>query len=356
MFFLLWIIVWLALNYFFWGFNFSTALCFFAGLFLIMPILTKFSFSELKYVLKHKKALLVNILLNFIIFPLIAFFIWWSIFSDYRLTIWLILLALIPWWWLLMSWLQHGKANLKLWFSIFAVNLFLFSFAYIFFNLWVDYFVSHFEKKQQTLQTNTQKTSFNTFWNSLYNLPQKENNWWCAIAQVSKEIWVKSVWCFSKEWTKTFIYGIYWFFVLVFLPFILSRLIRKTRIKEFFNKHWWKISKISAFVIISYIFSLKYVQSLSQIQNNILYKMIIWVWLFYLSIFIISFTIYKLSNLPVEDKKAIFWNSYVRFITLSFVLSFLYAIAWKDTSIILIFIIAYFVQISSSVLIKNIVK
>jgi hypothetical protein len=55
----------------------------------------------------------------------------------------------------------------------------------------------------------------------------------------------------------------------------------------------------------------------------------------------------------LAEKKAIFWNAYVRFITLSFVLSFLYAIAWNYPSLILIFIIAYFVQIVSAIVISR---
>jgi ACR3 family arsenite efflux pump ArsB len=97
MFFLAGILVGLLLNYLFGGFDFSTLLCFFAGLFLIMPLLVKFSFNDLKYVLHHKKALFWNIVLNFILFPLLAFIIGYFIFgTNHYLTVSLVLLALIP--------------------------------------------------------------------------------------------------------------------------------------------------------------------------------------------------------------------------------------------------------------------
>jgi hypothetical protein len=69
--------------------------------------------------------------------------------------------------------------------------------------------------------------------------------------------------------------------------------------------------------------------------------------------FILSFIFYKLVKLPQTEKKAIFWNAFVRFITLSFVLSFLYAIAWNYPKLILIFVIAYFVQIVGALIISR---
>lgn len=358
MFFLMWIIVWLFLNFIFWWFEFSTLLCFFAGLFLIMPLLTKFSFDELKYVLRHKKALFFSILLNFIIFPIIAFLIGYFLFQDnHYLIAWLILLSLIPWWWLLMSWLQHSKADLKLWFSIFAVNLFLFSIAYLWFSVFVDNFVviNHHNNIENT--NNNKKNFF--IWSDnfskihiTYN-KNKSNNWSCVIWEVSQKIWA-DLSCFSSEETKTFIYWIYWFIVLIFLPFLISRWIRKvTILNKFFNKYWNYISKWSAFLIVSYIFSLKYVRQLSEIDLNFLYKLVLAVFLLYITMFILSFIFYKLSSLELKEKKSIFWNSFIRFITLSFILSFLYAIAWNYPKLILIFIIAYAMQILLALVISK---
>ena len=356
MFFLGGIIVGLLLNYLFGGFDFSTLLCFFAGLFLIMPLLVKFSFNELKYVLHHKKALLWNIVLNFVLFPVLAFLIWYFIFgTNHYLTAALVLLALIPGWGLLMSWLHHTKADLKLGFSIFAVNLFLFSFAYLVFSAFVDYFVAHNVPNQKVSISNSQPAK----WVSFSTLPinyqhtSSQPTQHCAIQEVSQKIGA-DLSCFSSQEAKTFIYGIYGFFVLIFLPFLISRVIRKSKfLFRFFQKYGSWISKLSAFLIVTYIFSLKYVRQLAELDFVFLLKLTMAVIILYGVIFIWSFVFYKKSDLPLAEKKAIFWNAYVRFITLSFVLSFLYAIAWNYPSLILIFIIAYFVQIVSAIVISR---
>ena len=351
MFFLLGIVVWLVLNYLFWGFNFSTLLCFFAGLFLIMPLLTKFSFNELKYVINHKKALFWNILLNFLIFPLVAFLIGYLFFwENHYLIVALILLSLIPGGGLLMSWLQHSKADLKLGFSIFAVNLFLFSFVYLWFSFFVDKFVVVSTEKTKVLPKKQLSFGLNQ---SLPINYQKQQQAWCVIEQVSEKVGA-DLSCFSSAETKTFIYGIYGFFVLIFLPFLISRIIRKIEVlRKFFDKYWSYISKISAFVIVTYIFSLKYVRQLASLDVGFLMKMVWAVFTLYVVMFILSFIFYKLVKLPQTEKKAIFWNAFVRFITLSFVLSFLYAIAWNYPKLILIFVIAYFVQIVGALIISR---
>lgn len=360
MFFILGIVFWLLLNYFFWWFEFSTLLCFFAWIFLIMPILTKFSFDELKYVLNHKKYLIINLILNFLIYPILAFLLGYFIFSgDIYLTLALVLLSLIPWWWLLMGWLHHSKANLKLWFSIFAINLFVFSFVYFGYNFLADYIVWH-QKIVHTKKIEPKKVvSSLNFWNNylwINNFEKKQAWWACVVEQISNKFW-KNIWCFNKEQSKTFIFWIYWFIVLILIPFIFSRIIRKiSKLKEFFEKYGGYISKFSAFLIITYIFSLKYVRWLTQISSELLIKLFLWVFVFYLTIFLISFFVFKFIDIPSEDKKALFWNSFVRFITLSFVLSFLYAIAWNQPKIILIFVIAYFVQIVWALMISRFVK
>lgn len=118
-------------------------LCFF-GIFLIMPVLLKIRFKELKGILKNKKLILINILLNFIIIPLLAFSVSYLIFGieNYVYIFTFILLAIMLGRWLLMNWLNQTKANLHVGFSLFVINLLIFSFVYVIYNIGTDIFVN----------------------------------------------------------------------------------------------------------------------------------------------------------------------------------------------------------------------
>jgi len=358
------ILFWLLLNYIFWWFWFNTFLCIFAWLFVIMPVLLKIKFKDIKKILWNKKLIFLNILINFIIYPLLAFILWYFIFwlDNYYYIFSIILLAMIPWWGLLVNWLHHSWADMKVWFTLLALNLFLFSIFFIPFNLWLDYFVNYqIQKKQQS-------KNIKVFWNNSFlwdnfskfiNLPKQnkiEKPSGCAIQEMTKKIWLNSVlpWCFQEKWSSTLIYGFYWFVVLIFIPFLLSRIILlSTKLSDYLKKYVNVISKLASFLIIVYIFSLNYIRWIFKIDIFLLWKIILWVLLLYLFMFIIEKLILKYSNFENNIKQAIFWNWFVRFITLWFILSFLYAIAWNKPEIVVIFIIAYFIQILlSSIFIK----
>jgi hypothetical protein len=348
--FFLAIIVWLAINYLFWGFDFNTSLCFFVGIFLIMPILLKISFNDIRYIFSNKNILTWDIIINFVIIPLLAFAIGYFIFwlENYPFIIALILIGLIPWWGLLMSWLVHTRANLHIGFSLLAINLFLFSFVYIFFNLWVDFFVKKIEERQKIenqLNLQTKKLFSNPYSQLGVNLQDNKKSWWCIIEQATHSLWIDNFSCFKNNETAT-----YWFFgfiALILIPFILSRII----LKFFRNKNILKyaslVSKVSAFILISYIFSLGYMRKIFQVDLSLILKISLALIIFYIALFFILVFITKnLLNTPEDIQKAIFWNSFTRFLTLSLILTFLYAISWNKPEIILVPVLAYIIQIS----------
>jgi len=307
----------------------------------------------------NKKIIFLNIFINFIIFPLIAWILWYLIFwlDNYYYIFTLLLLSIIPWWWLLVNWLHHSWADMKAWFTILALNLWLFAILFIPFNLWIDYFINSHSSKH-IVNNIIPKTSI-LLNNNLWNIPWTNNLTkpsWCVIEQAWKKIWL---WhflpsCFSQKGTSTLIYWFYWFFILIFIPFILSRIILlfsnfSNNLKKYVNL----ISKIASFLIIIYIFSLNYIRWIININNILLVKIISSVFLLYILMFLIENVILKYVKFENNIKQAIFWNWFVRFITLWFILSFLYAIAWNKPEIVIIFIVAYFVQIwLSSIFIK----
>jgi len=363
MLFVLAILLGLLINYLTWGFDFNTALCFFVGLFLIMPILLKINFKDIKEIFSSKKILWVNLLLNFFLIPLTAFIVGYLVFwfKNYGFMISLLLVSIIPWWGLLMSWLQQTKSNMHIGFILFAINLFFFSGFYILFNFWTEYFVEnyvHNHKKQETnlelvnLPTNNNTSLIQN--NYLWNLVQKqeEKQAWCAIEQVSEQIWIAAPSCFEQK--STMIYGFFGFIALILIPFIVSRIILFFfSTKQFIFKIAPKLSKLSAFILITYIFSLNYVRWLFTVEASTLIKVFVWVILFYIALYLVIYLTLKIFKFEKDIEKAIFWNSYTRFLTLSLILSFLYAIAWKQPEIILIPIVSYFIQIWSATLLAK---
>ena len=358
------ILIGLLLNYLFWWFWFNTFLCIFAGLFVIMPVLLKIKFKDIKKILWHKKLISLNILINFIIFPSLAFILWYFIFwlENYYYIFTIMLLAMIPGGGLLINWLHHSWADMKVWFTLLALNLFLFSVFFIPFNLWLDYFINQQAKISQQAKKLPIFVNNSFLWNnssSFVNLPKPKNiekPSWCIIQEASQKLWLWNMLpsCFQEKWSSTLIYGFYGFMILILIPFILSRIILLfTKFSDYLKKYVNLISKWASFLIIVYIFSLHYIRWIADIDKVLLWKMIIWILLLYLIMFAIEKIILKYSKFENNIKQAIFWNWFVRFITLWFILSFLYAIAWNKPEIVIIFIIAYFVQIwLSSIFVK----
>jgi hypothetical protein len=131
------------------------------------------------------------------------------------------------------------------------------------------------------------------------------------------------------------------------IPFILSRII----LKFFRNKNILKyaslVSKVSAFILISYIFSLGYMRKIFQVDLSLILKISLALIIFYIALFfILVFITKKLVKNSEDIQKAIFWNSFTRFLTLSLILTFLYAISWNKPEIILVPVLAYIIQIS----------
>jgi len=352
MIFILWIIIWLILNYIFWGFSFNTILCFVVGIFLIMPILLKINFKELKDIFKNKKLMWINILLNFIINPLLAFIISYLIFwiENYFYIFIFILLAIIPGWWLLMNWLHQTKSNLNVGFSLFAINLFIFSFVYIFYNIWTDIFINNYQHTQINQNVNIKNIdltnySLINYWNISTQTKNQQAS--CAIDQLSSKLKLGMPWCNFEKNNSTLIYGFYWFIVLIIIPFILSRIILFI-LKENYKKlikYISYVSKFSSFIVIVYIFSLSYIREILNIEKIILIKSIISLIIFYLLLYFIVRFIIKISKFDDGISKSIFWNVFTRFTTLVLIFSILYIISWNESWIIIIPVIAYFIQI-----------
>ncbi len=349
------LIIWLVINYITWGFEFNQNLCIVAGLFLIMPALLKFHFKDLAYFKNHKKLFLMNLFFNFILLPFVFLGIWYLFFWATPLVFAFLLLGMIPGWGLLITWVMNTNWNVKLAFSLFLVNLFIFSMLFIPFATILDTVWNKVIEEKTKIEeirkkeVNDFNKSLNYTFNNKNNFLQdsikeekKEEPQWCAISKISEKMACPVLW---DVWaSKSAFIAL---FVLIILPFIISRFILiSDKLTKFLIPKIRIISKIATFFIIAYIFSIKEVNNIFTSEISLVIKMFISITLIYLIIYSIVYFLHKkMWNNP--DTNAFFWNSTTRFLTLWLIFSFFYVKTFW-TEFLLVFVIAYFVQIIGS--------
>lgn len=354
MYFLLAIIVWLSINFFTGWLEFNSLICIFAWTFLIMPFLLQFKISELFNFKIIKKYIWKSLLINYIINILIFGIVWYIFFGLDKILIWFILLSILSWWWLLLSWINKSWGSTKLWFQLFMINFIIFNIIFIPLSLFIENnFWNNIENNyipQQNININDYNIWIdNNYLNNTWLSINKEKEWWaCVISEVT---WNKFT-CFTPNgWVSPIVA----LFVLIIFPFIISRiLLLSKKVSNLITKYIKQISSIATFLLIWYIFTLKDLHSL--LYSDLTMVMSIWfaTLIIYFVIFCISYNIYLKSNKKEEDK-TIFWIWTTRFITLWLIFSFVYSFyIWSE--IMLIFIFAYFIQIIFSIIFLKKIK
>jgi len=320
------ILVWILINYFTWWLEFYSTLCIVSGIFIIMPTLLKFKFSDLKLIIDNKLIVFINLLFNFIILPIIFVWTGYLLWLHDELLYGLLLLSILPWWGLLMSWVLKTKWNLKLSFTLFLLNLIVFSILFFPVN-------NYFEQKWNEIvgSNNIIETNKDYFW----SLNKKST--WCIVSNIAPN----TISCFTDNWGVSPITAL---LVLIFIPFVLSRFILLSSwLTNAIQSRIRFISSVSTFFIIWYIFSLEQINSIFLVNSNMLFN----VWVVLLISYIISYIFwYIFYNIfwKTEDSNALFWNLSIRFITLGLIFSFIYStVFWIWFTVI--FVLAYFIQI-----------
>lgn len=329
------IVIWILINYFTWWLDFYSILCICAGIFVIMPSLLKFNFSDLKIIFKHKMLFFINLVFNFVILPAIFVGIWYLFGLSDVILYALFLLWILPWGWLLMSWVLKTNWSSKLAFSFFLFNLIVFTFLFFPMN-------SYFEEKwNQIIENQNINSEQWYFWTAV------NNDFSCIISTISPD----SVSCFSDSWWASPFTAI---LVLIIIPFIISRfvLLSKTVTKVIQSKIRL-ISSISTFFIIWYIFSLKQINSIFLIDLWLLLNVWLSIFISYVLIYLLWFLVYKISWSDINSN-SVFWNITVRFITLWLIFSFIYStVFWIWFTVV--FVLAYFIQILLSTIFWKII-
>ena len=280
-------------NHFFTGFAFSLYICVFAGLTLVLPSLFMVKLKDSLIIFEHKELIIKSIVVNFIVIPFWALLLGY-LSRDFAMAAALLLLALLPGGGMVLHWLSHSKANVKLGIVIFTLYL-------------IGYIGSFYLYSK-----------FGAHLGFLYDLNQ---------TTARKEVYFPA---------KLAIIN------LVILPFIGSRiLLFFPSIVKMIQKYQKSISTISIFIIIFYLFALKASHNILHLGSLDIFKGFGLTVVFYLGLYRFAHYIYDVTNM---EQRAAFFFVITRYITIALAVSVAIVDEYGNNFIIPI-ISAYFIQI-----------
>ena len=278
------------------GFIFSSNICLFAGLTLIMPTLFNVRLRDVKLVLQCKAVIIKSLLVNFIFLPIMALIIG-LLTKNYGVAAGLFLLSVLSGGGMVMHWIKKSGSDTSIGFILLFMNLIFVSLSLLMLHFFGTYTASYFDESYYSDERNL------------------ENFAWAVIK------------------------------LLIIIPFLASRVVIYIEpLKNFINEKRKYISNISLFIILFYLFGLQKSQLIFELYDfepELIPISIIAVVAFYFSSYVIAKLIY---NLESPQERAAFWYSVTRYITLALVLS-TFSIYTFGISVILPIMFAYIVQI-----------
>ncbi|MBN2815894.1 MAG: hypothetical protein JXQ67_04375 [Campylobacterales bacterium] len=280
------------------GFIFSSKICLFAGLTLIMPTLFKVKLRDITLLYTHKNVMLKGLLVNYVVLPSIAVLIGLAT-GNFGIAAGLFLLSVLSGGGMVMHWIKTAQADTSLGFLLLLVNLLSVSLSLLMLHNFGIYTSEYFHE-------------------SYLDGPN--------MGSFAKGILI----------------------LLIIVPFIASRVIIFIKpLQEFIENQKSIISNASIFIIIFYLFALQNSQTLFEIYDfepELIYISFIAVIAFYGAIYLVSKRVYN-KNSPQE--RAAFWHTVTRYITLALVIS-TFSIGTFGTSMLLPIMFAYIIQIPFS--------
>ena len=289
------------------GFIFSTNICLFAGLTMIMPSLFQFKLRDVQLIWHHKKTLLKGMVVNYIFLPLIALGIGF-LTGDFGITAGLFLIAVLSGGGMVMHWIKKSNGDTSFGFLLLFINLVFISLSLLMLHIFATYSAPYFDVSYEA------EISISRFTNAVITL-------------------------------------------LIVIPFIASRVVLFIKpLLEFIQAYRKYISHISIFIILFYLFGLQSSQLLVEVYDfepELFPIAFAAVFVFYILITLLSTWIYDLES---AQERAAFWHSVTRYITLALVIS-TFSAATFGVSMLLPIMFAYVVQIPLAVIIdKKIIK
>ncbi|TNF45158.1 MAG: hypothetical protein EP216_00655, partial [Epsilonproteobacteria bacterium] len=255
------------------GFIFSSNICLFAGLTLIMPTLFNVKVGDIKLIFQYKTVILKSLLANFILLPLMALIIG-LLTQNYGVAAGLFLLAVLSGGGMVMNWIKKSGADTSIGFILLFINLIFVSLSLLMLHLFGTYTAAYFDE-------------------SYYSDERNLENFARAVITL-----------------------------LIIIPFVASRVVLYIEpLKNFINEKRKYISNISLFIILFYLFGLQKSQMIFELYDfepELIPISIIAVVVFYFASYMVAKFIY---NLESPQERAAFWYSVTRYITLALVLS-----------------------------------
>lgn len=285
------------------GFLFSSDICLFAGLTLIMPSLFNVKLRDIKLLWEYKKVVVKSIFVNTFLLPVIALSIG-LLTHNYGVATGLFLLSVLSGGGMVMYWIKKSNADTSLGFLLLFINLVLVSLSLLMLHLFGIYTAAYF--------------------NESYSDEVNMSNFAEAVIKL-----------------------------LIIIPFIASRVVLLIEpLVNLIEKYRRYISNISIFIILFYLFGLQNTQVLLDIYDfepELIPISFFAVMAFYLLIVISSAFIF---NLHSAQERALFWHSVTRYITLALVIS-TFSINTFGVSMLLPIMFAYIIQIPLAILIDK---
>ncbi|MBD3789141.1 MAG: hypothetical protein IE885_02025 [Campylobacterales bacterium] len=283
------------------GFIFSSNICLFAGLTMIMPSLFKVKLSDVKLVWHHRIVIVKSLFLNFVLLPIFAVIIG-LITHDYGIAAGLFLLSVLSGGGMVMYWIKKSGGDTSLGFLILFINLLLVSLSFLMLHLFGIY--------------------TETFFSTLYT---EDRNNMSSYARLVIEL-------------------------LIIIPFITSRVVILIKpLADFIEKYRTYISNASMFVILFYLFGLQSTQNLTEIfefEPELIAVALVAVIVFYVLDLLTARFVFDLDS---PQERAAFWHSATRYITLALVLS-TFSMKAFGVSMLLPIMFAYMIQIPFAIM------
>ena len=280
---------------FYYGFIFSSKICLFAGITLIMPTLFNVKLADIKLLYTYKTVMIKGLVVNYLVLPLIALGIG-LVTDDFGIAAGLFLLSVLSGGGMVMHWIKTAGGDTSIGFLLLLINLVFVSFSLLMLHQFGIYTSEYF--------------------GASYLDGANMSNFARAVI-----------------------------ILLIVVPFVLSRVIIFIKpLKEFIQKQQSHIGNISIFIIIFYLFGLQNSQTLFEIYDfepELIYISVAAVIVFYFAIFVVSQLVYKIDS---PQERAAYWHTLTRYITLALVIS-TFSTSTFGVSMILPVMFAYIVQI-----------
>lgn len=285
------------------GFIFSSKICLFAGLTMIMPSLFKVKLSDVRLLWHDRIILLKGLAVNYLLLPLLALAIGLAT-HDFGIAAGIFLLSVLSGGGMVMHWIRKSGGDTSLGFLLLFVNLLFISLSLLMLHTFGIYTEEYFSASY------TNEVNMSNF------------------ARLVIEL-------------------------LIIVPFVASRVVLLFKpLVTLIESYRSYLSNLSIFVILFYLFGLQSTQNLVDIYDfepELIPISLAAVGLFYVLALLSAAFVF---NLGEPKERAAFWHTVTRYITLALLIS-TFSIDTFGVSMLLPIMFAYMIQIPFAILVDR---